>query len=161
MILGAPENHNLSAYSVCFSGHLYCIPFIHSLEQYDMSNPFQQFLRRLYSAIPSGGGVAMTAVTSLGLAAYGLSNSIITIQPGHQGVVYNRLGGLQEKPILKDGINLVIPWFQRVIIYDVRTRPQLINTQSGSKGNRNILSFVINNQSLILYFIFRSSNGKL
>ena len=30
-------------------------------------------------------------------------------------------------------MNFIIPWFQRTIVYDVKTRPQLINTQSGSK----------------------------
>lgn len=97
-------------------------------------NPLQQLLKRLASIAPSGSGLAMATMTGLGLGGYGLSQSIITIQPGHQGIVYNRFGGLQEKYVLKDGINLVIPWFQRVIIYDVRTRPQMINTQSGSKG---------------------------
>jgi regulator of protease activity HflC (stomatin/prohibitin superfamily) len=48
-------------------------------------------------------------------------------------MVYNRFGGLKDTSTLKEGLNFVIPWFQRPIIYDIRTRPQLINTQSGSK----------------------------
>jgi prohibitin 2 len=49
------------------------------------------------------------------------------------GVVYARYGGLKEKATLTEGMNLLIPWFQRAVVYDIRTRPQLINTQSGSK----------------------------
>jgi prohibitin 2 len=30
-------------------------------------------------------------------------------------------------------MNFIIPWFQRAIIYDVRTRPYMANTQTGSK----------------------------
>lgn len=56
------------------------------------------------------------------------------VQPGHNGIVYNRIGGLNETKVMTEGLNFVIPWFQRAIIYDVRTRPQLINSQSGSKG---------------------------
>jgi prohibitin 2 len=56
-----------------------------------------------------------------------------TVQPGHLGIIYNRIGGLQDKATLREGLNFVLPWFQRAIVYDIRTRPQLINTQSGSK----------------------------
>lgn len=90
--------------------------------------------------IPSGSGSALTTLVGLGLAGYGVYHSMITIQPGHKGVVYNRLGGLAEKAELKEGLNFVIPWFQRAVIYDIRTRPQPIDTQSGSKG----MQFCIN-----------------
>lgn len=89
--------------------------------------------------IPSGGGGALTTLIGLGLAGYGVYHSMITIQPGHKGVVYNRLGGLAAKAELKEGLNFVIPWFQRAVIYDIRTRPQPIDTQSGSKGRLLIL----------------------
>ena len=59
--------------------------------------------------------------------------SIYTIEPGHIGLIYSRFGGLDENRRLREGINFVIPWFQRAIVYDVRTRPQPIETQSGSK----------------------------
>jgi prohibitin 2 len=35
---------------------------------------------------------------------------------------------------LTEGINLLIPWFERPVIYDIRARPQQINSHSGSKG---------------------------
>jgi prohibitin 2 len=58
---------------------------------------------------------------------------MVTVQPGHKGVVYNRFGGLDENHILKEGLNFVIPWFQRPVVFDIRTRPQPIDTTSGSK----------------------------
>lgn len=57
-----------------------------------------------------------------------------TVQPGHQGLIYSRLTGLDEKKKLKEGLNFVIPWLQRAVIYDMRTRPQMVQSQSGSKG---------------------------
>jgi prohibitin 2 len=92
--------------------------------------------------IPNGnqiGGAAATiaklafAAGGLALAAYGASQSLITVQPGHIGVIYNRIGGLDETKTCREGLNFIIPWFQRAIIYNVRTRPQLVNSQSGSK----------------------------
>ena len=81
---------------------------------------------------PGGGSIAFLAI--LGLAGYGTYHSVVTVQPGHKGVVYNRFGGLSEKADLKEGLNFVVPWFQRPIVFDLRTRPQPIDTTSGSKG---------------------------
>lgn len=41
-------------------------------------------------------------------------------------MIYSRIGGLDDKSNLKEGLNFVIPWFQRPIIFDIRTRPQVI-----------------------------------
>lgn len=95
---------------------------------------FFNALRRLTSEVPKGSGVAAVAMGTLGTLAYASYYSVVTIQPGHLGIIYNRFGGLRENYVMKDGLNFVIPWFQRAIVYDVRTRPQLVNTQSGSKG---------------------------
>lgn len=73
------------------------------------------------------------AVAALGGAGMAASQSIVTIRPGQIGIVYNRIGGLSETRKCMEGMNFIIPWFQRTIVYDVKTRPQLINTQSGSK----------------------------
>lgn len=83
---------------------------------------------------PQGGGGGIVALLGLGLGAWGLANSMVTVQPGHKGVVYNRIGGINDKIVLREGLNFVIPWFQRAIIYDIRTRPQPIDSISGSKG---------------------------
>lgn len=82
---------------------------------------------------PKGLGSALSALIALGLSGYGLSKSMVTVQPGHAALIYNRFGGLDEKTVLLEGLNFVIPWFQRAIEFDVRTRPQPIDTQSGSK----------------------------
>eukprot|EP01031_Cornospumella_fuschlensis_P034462 gene34462-41720_t len=82
---------------------------------------------------PKGLGTAFSILLGLGLASYGAYNSMVTIQPGHAGLVYNRFGGLDDKAVLTEGLNFVLPWLQRAIVFDVRTRPQPIDTQSGSK----------------------------
>jgi prohibitin 2 len=103
---------------------------------------FSKFASRVTAAageqppMPSGGGGAVVALTGLALGGYGVYHSMITVQPGHAGIVYHRIGGLDENIKLKEGLNFVIPWFQRAIIYDVRTKPQSIDTQSGSKGKK-------------------------
>jgi prohibitin 2 len=86
---------------------------------------------------PQGLGTGAKMLMVLGLGSYGVYKSMVTIQPGHAALVYNRFGGLDEKALLTEGLNFVIPWFQRTIEYDVRTRPQPIDTQSGSKGKKS------------------------
>ncbi len=82
----------------------------------------------------NGGSAALKFLTVVGLGGYGVYHSMVTIQPGHGGIIYNRFGGLDEKTVLSEGLNFIIPWAQRVITYDIRTRPKPIDTQSGSKG---------------------------
>lgn len=84
--------------------------------------------------IPAGGGAAVGTLLALGATGYAGYHSMVTIQPGHAGIIYNRWTGLDEKTVLSEGLNFVVPWFQRAIVYDIRTRPQPIDTQSGSKG---------------------------
>ena len=84
---------------------------------------------------PGGGAIAGLATALLGLGGLGWvgMNSVVIVQPGKLGVVYNRIGGLNETPTLTEGLNFVLPWFQRPVIYDIKTRSQVVNTSSGSK----------------------------
>lgn len=82
---------------------------------------------------PPGGGNGIMALFGLGLGGYGIYKSMVTVQPGHKGIIYNRMSGLDDKSHLNEGLNFVLPWLQRAIVYDVRTRPQPIDTISGSK----------------------------
>lgn len=83
---------------------------------------------------PKGLGAGVSLLITLGLGGYALNHSMVTIQPGHAALIYNRIGGLDEKAVLTEGLNFVLPWFQRTVEFDVRTRPAPIDTHSGSKG---------------------------
>jgi len=105
-------------------------------------NVISDAFKKAGGKIPSGGQVSGAAgslakvllvVGGLAATGYGVSKSVITIQPGHVGIVYNRIGGLNDKTVCNEGINFIIPWFQRPIIFELRTRPNTINSQSGSK----------------------------
>lgn len=84
--------------------------------------------------------VLITAWLQVSLCVILLTINLIDtiVQPGHLGVVYNRInvgnGAGVSNVVMREGLNFVLPWFQRPIIFDVRTRPKLINSTSGSKG---------------------------
>lgn len=88
-----------------------------------------------------GGGpakAAAAAARSVGALAgaavlgYGAYNSVYTVQGGHRAVVFNRFVGMKES-VYGEGLNFNIPWVERPIVYDIRTRPVNLQTLTGSK----------------------------
>ena len=75
---------------------------------------------------------SVTALAGAGVLAYGTYNSLYTVQGGHRAVLFNRVVGMKDK-IYGEGLNFNIPWFERPVVYDIRTRPVNLQTLSGSK----------------------------
>lgn len=46
--------------------------------------------------------------------------------------MFNRIGGIKNE-VYAEGTHLMLPWFERPIIYDVRARPNVITSTSGSR----------------------------
>ncbi|GJN22705.1 hypothetical protein PR202_gb10300 [Eleusine coracana subsp. coracana] len=86
---------------------------------------------KMPSAPGAGGKLATVAVLG-GAALYGVLNSFYNVEGGHRAIVFNRLEGIKEK-VYPEGTHLMIPWFERPIIYDVRARPNLVESTSGSR----------------------------
>ncbi|KAK4486966.1 hypothetical protein RD792_006281 [Penstemon davidsonii] len=84
--------------------------------------------------MPSGG--AASALIKLGVIAglgiYGVSNSLYNVEGGHRAIVFNRVVGVKDK-VYPEGTHFMIPWFERPVIYDVRARPHLVESTSGSR----------------------------
>ncbi|CAI9114562.1 OLC1v1015313C1 [Oldenlandia corymbosa var. corymbosa] len=82
-----------------------------------------------------GGGVP-SALIKLGIVAglgvYGVANSLYNVEGGHRAIVFNRISGIREK-VYPEGTHLMVPWFDRPIIYDVRAKPNLVESTSGSR----------------------------
>lgn len=61
-----------------------------------------------------------------------VNSSLYDVRGGTRAVIFDRLSGVQEK-VVNEGTHFLIPWLQRAIIYDVRTKPRNISTTTGSK----------------------------
>jgi prohibitin 1 len=59
----------------------------------------------------------------------------VIVEGGHRAVIWDRLAGVKEGVVKDEGSFLLIPFWQRGIIFDVRTTPKLIDTETGSKGS--------------------------
>jgi prohibitin 2 len=75
---------------------------------------------------------SVTAIAVAGGLGYGAYNSIYTVQGGHRAVIFNRIVGMKDT-VYGEGLNFNVPWFERPIIYDIRTRPVNLQTLTGSK----------------------------
>lgn len=81
---------------------------------------------------PPGLGIALKLAVGVGLAAYGVSQSVYTVEGGHRAIIFSRLTGVQQD-VYSEGLHFRIPWFQYPIIYDIRSRPRKISSPTGSK----------------------------
>lgn len=104
-------------------------------------------LRPLMSGGGGGGGgpsmpspgmaAALTAAAgTMGAAYFGANNCLFNVDGGHRAVMFNRIGGVNMARVFNEGTHLMVPWFQRPVIFDVRARPRLIQSTTGSKGAR-------------------------
>merc|ERR1719159_2088494 len=74
-------------------------------------------------------GVGAVGVTGL---AYGGSSCLFNVEGGHRAVMFHRFGGVQQR-VKMEGTHLMVPWFMRPIIYDVRAKPRMIQSMTGSR----------------------------
>ncbi|KAF8587362.1 hypothetical protein K439DRAFT_1652345 [Ramaria rubella] len=67
---------------------------------------------------------------ALGVTA--VQASIYDVPGGYRAVMFDRFQGVREKAS-DEGTHFRVPWLQRAILYDVRTKPRNISTTTGSK----------------------------
>lgn len=71
-------------------------------------------------AVPASAGVFLA------------SQSIFDVKGGTRAVIFDRVSGVKEE-VINEGTHFLIPWLQKSIIFDVRTKPRNIATTTGSK----------------------------
>lgn len=68
-------------------------------------------------------------------AAIGFSvaqQSIYDVRGGTRAVIFDRFVGVKEG-VINEGTHFLVPWLQKSIVFDVRTKPRNIATTTGSK----------------------------
>lgn len=71
-------------------------------------------------------------LVAAGGLAYGVTQSVYTVDGGHRSIIFSRIGGVQNE-VYAEGLHFRIPWFQYPIIYDIRARPRKLSSPTGSK----------------------------
>lgn len=62
------------------------------------------------------------------------------VDGGERAVMFNRFAGGISDTIIGEGSHFYIPWFQTPYLYDIKTKPKVINTTTGTRG-RHYCSF--------------------
>lgn len=60
-----------------------------------------------------------------------------SVDGGHRAVIFDRFSGI-KKQVVGEGTHFFIPWIQRPIIFDVRSRPRNVPCITGSKDLQNV-----------------------
>lgn len=55
------------------------------------------------------------------------------VDGGHRAVIFDRFAGIKNQ-VTGEGTHFYIPWVQRPIMFDIRSRPRNIPVVTGSKG---------------------------
>lgn len=80
--------------------------------------------------------IARLAVPA-GIAITLAQSAMYDVEGGKRAVIFDRLNGVQSS-VIGEGTHFIIPWLQKPIIYDVRTKPKTIATTTGSKDLQNV-----------------------
>lgn len=80
-------------------------------------------LGKLGVAIAVAGGVA--------------NNALYNVDGGHRAVIFDRFAGVKTN-VVGEGTHFLIPWVQKPIIFDIRSRPRSVPTITGSKDLQNV-----------------------
>ena len=70
----------------------------------------------------------------LKLILYIICLYICIVQGGYRAVIFDRVQGVKQTSS-GEGTHFLVPWLQRAVHFDVRTKPRNISTTTGSKGS--------------------------
>jgi prohibitin 1 len=75
----------------------------------------------------------------VGLAVVGASvqSALYNVDGGHRAVIFDRFQGIKPN-VIGEGTHFIIPWVQRPIIFDIRSKPRNVPVITGSKDLQNV-----------------------
>jgi len=75
----------------------------------------------------------------VGLAVAGgvVNSALYNVDGGHRGVIFDRFAGVKQY-VTGEGTHFLIPWVQKPVIFDIRSRPRSVPSITGSKDLQNV-----------------------
>ncbi|CAG0889142.1 unnamed protein product [Darwinula stevensoni] len=75
----------------------------------------------------------------LGIAVVGgvVNSALYNVDGGHRAIIFDRFQGIKPN-VVGEGTHFFIPWVQKPIIFDVRSRPRNVPVITGSKDLQNV-----------------------
>ncbi|XP_061605003.1 prohibitin [Phyllopteryx taeniolatus] len=102
------------------------------------------------------------SIGKLGLAlAIGgsvVNSALFNVDAGHQAVIFDRFRGVQEA-VVGEGTHFIIPWVQKPIMFDCRSRPRNVPVITGKQ--RSFPPTDLQNVNITLRILFRPVSTQL
>ncbi|EFN75536.1 protein l(2)37Cc [Harpegnathos saltator] len=75
----------------------------------------------------------------LGVALAGgvINSALYNVDGGHRAVIFDRFAGIKNV-VVGEGTHFFIPWVQKPILFDIRSRPRNVPVITGSKDLQNV-----------------------
>ncbi|XP_014218167.1 protein l(2)37Cc [Copidosoma floridanum] len=75
----------------------------------------------------------------LGVALVGgvVNSALYNVDGGHRAVIFDRFAGVKNT-VVGEGTHFFIPWIQKPIIFDIRSRPRNVPVVTSSKDLQNV-----------------------
>ena len=75
---------------------------------------------------------------ALAVAGGMVNSALCNMDAGHWAVIFDGFGGVQDI-VIEEGTHFLIPWVQKPIISDCRSRPCNVPVNTGSKDLQNVI----------------------
>ncbi|XP_033330170.2 prohibitin 1 [Megalopta genalis] len=66
-----------------------------------------------------------------------VNSALYNVDGGHRAVIFDRFAGIKNL-VVGEGTHFYIPWVQKPIIFDIRSRPRTVPVITGSKDLQNV-----------------------
>jgi len=66
-----------------------------------------------------------------------VNSALYNVDAGHRAVIFDRFAGVKDF-VVGEGTHFIIPWVQRPILFDARTRPRNVPVMTGSKDLQTV-----------------------
>ncbi|KAK2584790.1 hypothetical protein KPH14_007108 [Odynerus spinipes] len=73
----------------------------------------------------------------MALAGGVVNSALYNVDGGHRAVIFDRFAGIKNL-VVGEGTHFYIPWVQKPIIFDIRSRPRNVPVVTGSKDLQNV-----------------------
>ncbi|KAL1917371.1 uncharacterized protein VTP21DRAFT_5027 [Calcarisporiella thermophila] len=73
----------------------------------------------------------------VGAAVSAVNYAMYDVQGGYRAVIFDRIQGVKSD-VVSEGTHFLVPWLQRAVLFDVRTKPRNIATNTSSKDMQQV-----------------------
>ncbi|KAF4663512.1 Prohibitin-2, subunit of the prohibitin complex (Phb1p-Phb2p) [Perkinsus olseni] len=92
----------------------------------------QKFTESFSKFGPQLAKVITVGSVGIGGSVWAFKNCLFNVDAGHRAIKFSRIGGLKED-LYTEGTHVMVPWFERPITFDIRTKPRTLVSLTGSK----------------------------